>query len=100
MAGCGGLTERLAKVLADCADYEAQLVGIRVWAKEWHFRIGVHHLRGLDRCGYQRCAICRFGRCCGRCDVARGGCEFARKHGPMPGVGAVVLGMGSLGRSG
>jgi [glutamine synthetase] adenylyltransferase / [glutamine synthetase]-adenylyl-L-tyrosine phosphorylase len=28
-------------------DYERKLDAARIWAKEWHFRIGVHHLRGL-----------------------------------------------------
>ncbi|MFT4152144.1 MAG: glutamine-synthetase adenylyltransferase, partial [Paracoccaceae bacterium] len=37
------LTDRLAAV----PDYEKKLDAARRWMKEWHFRIGVHHLRGL-----------------------------------------------------
>ncbi|THD74811.1 glutamine-synthetase adenylyltransferase [Thalassobius vesicularis] len=78
-------------------DYEGKLDTARRWAKEWHFRIGVHHLRGLI-------------------DAARAGAEyadlaqavlgalwpvvvdnFAAKHGDPPGRGAMALGMGSVG---
>lgn len=77
--------------------YERALDEARRWAHEWQFRIGVHHLRGLS-------------------DAAQVGKEYAdvantaiaallplvvgqlsEKHGPPPGRGAVVLGMGSLG---
>ncbi|MEN9010688.1 MAG: glutamine-synthetase adenylyltransferase, partial [Yoonia sp.] len=46
-AGCDALTVQLADVLEAAPDYEAQLIAARIWAKEWHFRIGVHYLRGL-----------------------------------------------------
>ena len=91
------LTSRLSKVLADCADYEAALLASRVWAKEWHFRIGVHHLRGLidaDTSGVQYADLADAVVAAMWPVVVD---EFARKHGPLPGVGAVVLGMGSLG---
>lgn len=78
-------------------DYEAQLSAMRRWAKEWHFRIGVHHLRGLidaQTSGTQYADLAEA--------VLHGlwpavTADFARKHGDMPGRGAVVLGMGSLG---
>lgn len=83
--------------LADEVDYERALDAARRWLKEWHFRIGVHHLRGLidaDRAAkhYADLAGAVIG---GIWPLV--GAEFARKHGAPPGRGAVVLGMGSLG---
>ncbi len=65
--------------------------------KEAHFRIGVHHLRGL---------IDGFEAGKSYADLAEAVvaglwpvvcAEMTRKHGAPPGRGAVVLGMGSLG---
>jgi [glutamine synthetase] adenylyltransferase / [glutamine synthetase]-adenylyl-L-tyrosine phosphorylase len=87
----------LERALADHDDYERKLDAARRWQKEWHFRIGVHHLRGLvdaSEAGRQYA------------DLAAAvvtalwqvvGVEIARKHGAAPGRGAMVLGMGSLG---
>ena len=78
-------------------DYERKLDGARRFMKEWHFRIGVHHLRGL---------VDAFEAARQYADLAEATLqaiwpvvctEFARKHGPIPGQGAVVVGMGSLG---
>lgn len=88
-----GLTERLKAI----DDYEAQLDSTRVWAREWHFRVGVHHLRGLTD---GATAAAQYS------DLARAVlsalwpvviAEISRRHGPPPGKGAVILGMGSLG---
>ncbi len=99
--GAPALERELGHVLAraggEGGDYEARLDAARRWAKEWHFRIGVHFLRGLADA---REAGRQYG------DLAQGvlaalwpvvAAEFARRHGPEPGRGAVVLGMGSLG---
>jgi glutamate-ammonia-ligase adenylyltransferase len=91
------LTEALSKRLAERDDYEWRLGAARVWAREWHFRIGVHHLRGLIDAGqagreYADLAGATLAALWPVC-VA----EFSRKHGAPPGRGAVVLGMGSLG---
>jgi len=95
--GVTALRADLASRLAPAADYEARLDAARRWMKEWHFRIGVHHLRGL---------IDGFEAAKQYADLAEAvvaviwdvvSVDFARKHGPMPGQGAVVLGMGSLG---
>ena len=95
--GRAALSEDLSSHLETASDYEAKLDVARVWAREWHFRTGVHHLRGLisgTEVGYQYE------------DLARAVLEaiwpvvvenFARRHGPPPGRGAAVLGMGSLG---
>lgn len=95
--GTAELRANLTATLAEVADYEAKLDTARRWMKEWHFRIGVHHLRGL---------IDAFEAGKSYADLADAivgaiwpvvSAEFARKHGPAPGRGAVVLGMGSLG---
>lgn len=95
--GQGDLQTELASLLAAEQDYERQLDTARRWTKEWHFRIGVHHLRGLID-GAQA-----GGQYADLADAVIGALvpvvteQFARKHGPPPGRGAVVLGMGSLG---
>ncbi|GAA6199072.1 bifunctional [glutamine synthetase] adenylyltransferase/[glutamine synthetase]-adenylyl-L-tyrosine phosphorylase [Aquicoccus sp. SU-CL01552] len=95
--GEAALREELTALLASEDDYERQLDSARRWMKESHFRIGVHLLRGLidpetagrhyaDLAGAVLFAITPVV-------IA----QFARKHGPPPGRGAAVLGMGSLG---
>ncbi len=78
-------------------DYEAQLDGVRRWMKERHFRIGVHLLRGLippETANAQYSDLAEVVlQVLWPCVQA----EFARKHGPAPGRGAVILGMGALG---
>ncbi len=95
--GTAVLTADLAAKLTEAPDYERKLDAARAWMKEWHFRIGVHHLRGL---------IDGFEAGKSYADLAEAvisalwpavAAEFAVKHGAMPGRGAVVLGMGSLG---
>jgi len=95
--GQEALAKDLALRLAALEDYELQLDGTRAWAREWHFRIGVHHLRGLTdgaQAGAQYSDLARA--------VLRGLwpvviAEISRRHGPPPGKGAVIVGMGSLG---
>jgi glutamate-ammonia-ligase adenylyltransferase len=95
--GEAGLTRMLTSRLAAAGDYEAQLDAARICHREWHFRIGVHHLRGLidgaeagrhyaDLAGAVLAALWPVAMA-----------AFAEKHGPPPGRGAAVLGMGSLG---
>ena len=95
--GMANLAADLGAKLAETPDYERKLDAARAWMKEWHFRVGVHHLRGL---------IDAFEAGKSYADLAEAviaalwpvvTAEFAAKHGPMPGRGAAVLGMGSLG---
>ncbi|RJL02873.1 glutamine-synthetase adenylyltransferase [Paracoccus aestuarii] len=77
--------------------YERALDAARRWAHEWQFRIGVHHLRGLI--GAEEAAQ-HYADLAGACVAGLfpvTADDFARRHGPPPGRGAVVLGMGSLG---
>lgn len=95
--GATGLTKTLAALLEPLDDYETQLIAARRAAKEWHFRIGVHHLRGLidARGAGQQYADLAEAVIAALFPVVLA--EFARKHGPPPGRGGAVLGMGSLG---
>lgn len=95
--GLDALLQDLGKKLDEAADYERQLDAARRWQKEWHFRVGVHMLRGLvdpreaGQC-YADIAEATI-KALWPCVVA----EFARSHGAPPGQGAAVIGMGSLG---
>ncbi|MDQ2065656.1 glutamine-synthetase adenylyltransferase [Xinfangfangia sp. CPCC 101601] len=95
--GTSGLRAELAGQLAEARDYEARLDRARRWMKEWHFRIGVHHLRGL---------IDGFEAGKSYADLAEAVVQalwpvvveaFAARHGAPPGAGAALLAMGSLG---
>jgi len=95
--GEAALTAALARAMAERADYEARLDAARVWMREWHFRIGVHHLRGLID-GFE--AGQYYAELAGAVLAAvwpMVAAHFAERHGPQPGQGAVVVGMGSLG---
>ncbi|MBW6505753.1 MAG: glutamine-synthetase adenylyltransferase [Rhodobacteraceae bacterium] len=95
--GLAALHKALAGVFDAQPDYEKKLGAARSFVKEWHFRIGVHHLRGLidaAEVGRQYADLAGAALAALWPEVQA---EFARKHGPCPGRGAVVLGMGSLG---
>ena len=95
--GEAALRAALTAIVDAAPDYEARLDGARRWMKEWHFRIGVHHLRGLvdaNKAGRQYADLA---------SAVIGAlfpvviAHFEAKHGAQPGRGAVVVGMGSLG---
>ena len=95
--GRKALGDELGRKLASERQYERKLDVVRKWHKEWNFRIGVHHLRGLVK---QDVASSQYS------DLAMSIIDtlwpvvieqFSVRHGPPPGRGAVVLGMGSLG---
>ena len=91
------LHAELTARLEAAGDYEAQLDTTRRWMKEWHFRVGVHFLRGLT---HAREASAQYSDLARAVVAALWPCvaaNFAKKHGPQPGRGAVVLGMGSMG---
>ncbi|MGJ8624191.1 MAG: glutamine-synthetase adenylyltransferase [Yoonia sp.] len=95
--GADGLQDALSAQISALDDYESQLLTARRWAKEWHFRIGVHHLRGLidaTQAGAQYADLAQAVLGALWPAVVA---DFARKHGPMPGRGGTVLAMGSLG---
>ncbi len=95
--GQASLAADLGAKLAGAADHERRLDLARVWMKEFHFRIGVHHLRGLID-GFE--AAKQYSDLAEAVIVALWPvvlADFAAKHGTAPGRGAVLLGMGSLG---
>ena len=95
--GMAALRDELAVRIADEDDYERKLDLARRWAKEWHFRIGVHHLRGLIDAGQAGAQYADLAEACLSALYPAVAAQFATKHGPPPGRGAMVLGMGSLG---
>ena len=95
--GQAALTNMLSAALSEEGDYEKQLDRARVWAREWRFRVGVHHLRGLthaERAGLEYAQVASATVAALWPVVVA---SFSEKHGPPPGRGAAVLGMGSLG---
>lgn len=95
--GAKGLSTALLANMASVDDYEGKLDVARRWTKEWHFRIGVHHLRALNDANdatHQYADLAQAVLAALFPVVAE---NFALKHGGPPGRGAVVLGMGSLG---
>ncbi len=95
--GGAALTRDLSAMLSAEPDYERQLDTARRWTKEWHFRIGVHHLRGLSDGPTSGAHYAELAQAviAAICPVVIA--QFAAKHGDPPGRGAAVLGMGSLG---
>jgi len=95
--GEAALAADLTRRLDAEPDYEKKLDAARGWMKEWHFRIGVHHLRGLidaDEAGKSYADLAGAtlqGLWPALCQ------QVTRRYGEMPGRGAVLLGMGSLG---
>ena len=95
--GMSALRDHLADTLARETDYETQLDTARRWAKDWHFRIGVHHLRGLIdgvTAGRQYAHLAE-AVIAALAPIVEA--QFATKHGPSPGRGAAIMAMGSLG---
>ncbi len=95
--GRTALCRDLADRLAAETDYERKLDTARRWCREWHFRVGVHHLRGLsdaDDAGQQYADLAGAVIAALWPEVIA---QFSQKHGAPPGRGAVVMGMGSLG---
>lgn len=95
--GEAALRDELTALLAAEEDYERQLDSARRWMKEWHFRIGVHLLRGLSKPEIAGRHYAELAGAVLHAITPVVTAQFARKHGPPPGRGAAVLGMGSLG---
>ncbi|MEL7464699.1 MAG: bifunctional [glutamine synthetase] adenylyltransferase/[glutamine synthetase]-adenylyl-L-tyrosine phosphorylase [Pseudomonadota bacterium] len=97
LPGLEALSADLETALTDASDYESVLDGVRIWARERHFRLGVQVLRGVaDEAEAGRAFTAIAEACLGALKPAVEA-EFARRHGPPPGRGAVVIGMGKMG---
>lgn len=95
--GTDALTDDLNEALVQVDDYEARLNTLRIRQKEWHFRVGVHHLRGLvtaEEAGQQYADVAEAVLRALWPVVVE---DFVRRFGPPPGRGAALLAMGSLG---
>lgn len=95
--GRAALAQDLARELSEAQDFEAALNAARRWAREWHFRIGVHHLRGLTEPEETGQSYADLAAAVLSALYPVVVAELSRRHGPPPGQGAAVLGMGSLG---
>jgi glutamate-ammonia-ligase adenylyltransferase len=95
--GVVGLRQDLEKRLSTAVDYERVLGLARIWLKEWHFRVGVHHLRGLTDAFEAGKSYADMAEAVIAVMWPLALAEFARRHGPPPGRGAVLVAMGSLG---
>ncbi len=95
--GLAGLQEDLSKEFSAVDDYEARLSAARRWAKEWHFRIGVHHLRGLVDAQISGVQYAELAETVVSQIFPIVTEEFERKYGRIPGANAAVIAMGSLG---
>ncbi|MDD9715386.1 bifunctional [glutamine synthetase] adenylyltransferase/[glutamine synthetase]-adenylyl-L-tyrosine phosphorylase [Dinoroseobacter sp. PD6] len=95
--GEAALAAELEARLAPLDDYEHQLDAARRWQKEWHFRVGVHHLRGLVDAQVAAEQYTDLAETVVSVLWPRVAAELSRRHGPPPGRGAVFVGMGSLG---
>ncbi|WP_094037196.1 glutamine-synthetase adenylyltransferase [Antarctobacter heliothermus] len=95
--GADALRVALLDELDRAGDYELKLDAARRWAKDWHFRIGVHLLRGLMEPAEAGKAYADLAGAVLAGIWPQVQTMFSEKHGPPPGRGAVVLGMGSLG---
>ena len=95
--GQAALATELNEIVGQAEDYEAKLDAARVWQKEWHFRVGVHHVRDLITPSLAARQYAELAHAV--VEVLRRVTteEFAKKHGAPPGRGAAVLAMGSLG---
>lgn len=91
------LSDELARSLTDAADYERVLDGVRRWAKEKRFQLGVQVLRGVADEAEAGQGFSDVAEACLRALLPHVEANFARRHGPPPGRGAAVVAMGKLG---
>ncbi|WP_293447483.1 glutamine-synthetase adenylyltransferase [Planktotalea sp.] len=91
------LCEELSDILQRETDYESKLDATRRWSKEWHFGVGVHHLRGLATPEQIARRYAELAEASLRALWPHVISQFTTKHGQIPGRGAVIVGMGSLG---
>ncbi len=79
------------------ADYEAQLDTLRSVMKEYSFRVGVHLLKQILTPVQAMAAYSDIAQSIVQVLWPLVQEQFAAKHGPPPGQGAVIVAMGSLG---
>ncbi|MFV0475463.1 MAG: bifunctional [glutamine synthetase] adenylyltransferase/[glutamine synthetase]-adenylyl-L-tyrosine phosphorylase [Pikeienuella sp.] len=95
--GAEAMEADLAEALSRAGDYETVLDAVRAWAKEMRFRLGVQVLRGIADEAEAGIGFSDIAETCLKALLPAVEAEFARRHGPAPGRGAAVIGMGKLG---
>ena len=91
------LERNLREELASTSDYERKLDLARRWQKELHFRVGVHLLRGLVSAQEASKQYADIASTVIRALWPVVTDQFSTKYGSPPGIGAMIVGMGSLG---
>ncbi|RMF38449.1 MAG: bifunctional [glutamine synthetase] adenylyltransferase/[glutamine synthetase]-adenylyl-L-tyrosine phosphorylase [Alphaproteobacteria bacterium] len=91
------LTRLLREALGRTEDYEEQLDIARRWARERGFRTGVQLLRGVARAEEAGHSFSDIAEAALRALLPIVQARLERRHGPPPGRGVAVLGMGKLG---
>lgn len=79
------------------AGYEDCLDTARQFAHEWQFRVGVHYLRGLIDADTASAQYTDIADAVVQAMTAEVSANFSKRHGPLPGRGAVIVAMGSAG---
>ncbi len=97
LGGASELRASLARRLDGLDDYERTLDTARAWLKERAFRIGVHLLRGLAEPEAAAAAYSAVADTLLQALWPVVAADFATRHGPPPGAGAVIVAMGKLG---
>jgi len=91
------LERQLSNLIKLETDYEQKLEVARKWKKEWHFRIGVHLLRGITNVNQAGTQYAELAETVLKVIFPVVISEFSKKYGKPPGRGASIFSMGSLG---
>lgn len=91
------LESQLSNLIKLETDYEQKLEVSRKWKKEWHFRIGVHLLRGITNVNQAGTQYAELAETVLKVIFPVVISEFSKKYGKPPGRGASIFSMGSLG---
>tara|TARA_B110000881_G_scaffold39616_1_gene32081 strand:+ start:1 stop:1542 length:1542 start_codon:yes stop_codon:yes gene_type:complete len=91
------LEHQLSNLIKLETNYEQKLEVSRKWKKEWHFRIGVHLLRGITNVNQAGTQYAELAEAVLQVIFPIVISEFSKKHGKPPGRGASIFSMGSLG---
>ncbi|GIX14787.1 MAG: glutamate-ammonia-ligase adenylyltransferase [Paracoccaceae bacterium] len=97
MPGMAAQLAALRTLLEGESDYERVLDAARRWAHEQQFRAGVQLLRGIAGAEETGVALSAIAEATLRALAPHVTAHMARRHGPPPGRGAAILGMGKLG---
>ncbi|MCL5776744.1 bifunctional [glutamine synthetase] adenylyltransferase/[glutamine synthetase]-adenylyl-L-tyrosine phosphorylase [Limibaculum sp. FT325] len=97
LEGETALATDLERWLGRETDYERELDAARAWAREQMFRAGVQVLRGVADEAEAGAAFSAIAGAALDRLLPRVIADFASRHGPPPGRGMAVIGMGKLG---